>query len=183
MSFFLYFKQDWAKLKFFENLSPKKHVLLILLGMALHSKLRLCIQNIVLNANNWIQVQNIDLIESRTTKPCLEWRVVKNTKKFKKRPKIAKIMFWWDHIIKIIGNYVWNKFRNFFGIFWPFLVNFHFLLKYHDFSNFFLENSEKPLFDLWGPLWWVPHVVLALNQWLRPKKRGTKKSVPQTSPI
>ena len=125
--------------------------MLILLGMVLHSKLRLCIQNIVLNVNNWIQVQNIDLIESRTTKPCLEWRVVKNTKKFKKRPKIAKILFWCDHIIKIIGNYVWNKFRNFFGIFWPFLVNFHFFTEMPWFFEKIFEKFKKAPFWPLGP--------------------------------
>ncbi len=112
-------------------------------------------------------------------KACPGVKVVKNRKKFKKRPKMAKIPFWWVHIIKIIGIYVWNKFRNIFGIFWPFFGHFRF---FTDFAWNFLKNSKKPLFDLWGPLWWVPHAFLALNQWIRPKKRGTKKSVPPAYP-
>ena len=59
---------------------------------------------------------------------------------------------------------------------------FIFSLKNHDFSKKILKNSKKPLFDFWGPLGWVPYAVLALNQWIRPKKRGTKKSVHQTYP-
>ena len=43
-----------------------------------------------------------------------------------------------------------------------------------------MKNSKIHFFELRNPVGWVPHAVLALNQWIRPKNRGSKKSVPQT---
>ena len=72
-----------------------------------------------------------------------------------------------------------TSFGTFSGFFGLFSAIFIFSLKNHDFSKKILKNSKKPLFDFWGPLGWVPYAVLALNQWIRPKNRGQKKSVPE----
>ena len=82
-------------------------------------------------------------------------------------------------MIKLIVNYVWNKFGKILELFDHFLAIFFFSLKTHDFSEFFFENSKKALFDLWDLLWWVFHMFLALNKWFRPKNEGWKKSVPK----
>ena len=82
-------------------------------------------------------------------------------------------------MMKIIGNYVWNKFRNILEFFDYFWAIFSFSLKTHDFSEIFFENSKKALFDLWDLLWWVFHMILALNHWFRQKNEGSKKSVPK----
>ena len=176
MSFVLYFKQNWAKLNFFENQSPKKHVLLILLGTVLHRNLRLCLQNEVLNVNNWNQVQNGDLSGSAPPKSCLKWRVVKNSKKFKKRPKMPKIPFLWDHIIKIIGNYLWNKFRNFFGIFWPILVNFHFFTEIPWFFEKKFEKFKKAPFWPLGPTLMGSPCGFSSKPTDKTKKKGWSKN-------
>ena len=101
------------------------------------------------------------------------------TKIDQKWPKILKIWLQWAHMMKIIGNYVWNKFRNILEFFDYFWAIFSFSLKTHDFSEFFFENSKKALFDLWDLLWWVFHMILALNHWFRQKNEGSKKSVPK----
>ena len=72
-----------------------------------------------------------------------------------------------------------EKFPKIFGIFWPFLVNFHFFTENPWFFKKNLKNSKKHFFDLWDLLWWVFHMVLALNHWFRPKNEGSKKSVPR----
>ena len=82
-------------------------------------------------------------------------------------------------MMKLIVNYVWNKFGKILEFFDHFLAIFFFSLKTHDFSEFFFENSKKALFDLWDLLWWVFHMFLALNHWFRPKNEGWKKSVPK----
>ena len=101
------------------------------------------------------------------------------TKIDQKWPKSPKIRFQWAHMMKIIVNYVWNKFGKILELFDHFLAIFFFSLKTHDFSEFFFENSKKALFDLWDLLWWVFHMFLALNHWFRPKNEGWKKSVPK----
>ena len=55
----------------------------------------------------------------------------------------------------------------------------HFLKK-HDFSKKFLKNSKIHFLEPRNPVGWVPHAVLALNQWIRPKNRGGTKTVSQT---
>ena len=49
--------------------------------------------------------------------------------------------------------------------------------KKKDFSLFKkkFEKAETPFFELRNPVGWVPHVVLALNQWIRPKNGGREK--------
>ena len=101
------------------------------------------------------------------------------TKIDQKWPKSPKIWFQWAHMMKLIVNYVWNKFGKILELFDHFLAIFFFSLKTHDFSEFFFENSKKALFDLWDLLWWVFHMFLALNHWFRPKNEGWKKSVPK----
>ena len=96
-----------------------------------------------------------------------------------KWPKSPKIWFQWAHMMKLIVNYVWNKFGKILELFDHFLAIFFFSLKTHDFSEFFFENSKKALFDLWDLLWYVFHVVLAPNHWFRSKNEGWKKSVPK----
>ena len=66
-----------------------------------------------------------------------------------------------------------------FGTFWDFLTIFEQFSFFHWKSMIFRKNSKNPYFDLWDPLWWVFHMVLALNHWFRPKNEGSKKSVPQ----
>ena len=73
--------------------------------------------------------------------------------------------------MKLIVNYVWNKFGKILELFDHFLAIFFFSLKTHDFSEFFFENSKKALFDLWDLLWWVFHMFLALNHWFRPENK------------
>ena len=101
------------------------------------------------------------------------------TKIDQKWPKSPKIWFQWAHMMKLIVNYVWNKFGKILELFDHFLAIFFFSLKTHDFSEFFFENSKKALFDLWDLLWWVFHMFLALNHWFRPNNEGWKKSVPK----
>ena len=52
---------------------------------------------------------------------------------------------------------------------------FRFSLKIHDFSEKFFERPKIHFFELRNPVGWVPHVVLALNQWIRPKNGGREK--------
>ena len=66
-----------------------------------------------------------------------------------------------------------------FGTFWDFLTIFEQFSFFHWKSMIFRKNSKNPYFDLWDLLWWVFHMVLALNHWFRPKNEGSKKSVPQ----
>ena len=66
-----------------------------------------------------------------------------------------------------------------FGTFWDFLTIFEQFSFFHWKSMIFWKNSKNPYFDLWDLLWWVFHMVLALNHWFRPKNEGSKKSVPQ----
>ena len=66
-----------------------------------------------------------------------------------------------------------------FGTFWDFLTIFEQFSFFHWKSMIFWKNSKNPYFDLWDQLWWVFHMVLALNHWFRPKNEGSKKSVPQ----
>ena len=96
-----------------------------------------------------------------------------------KWPKTAQIWFWCAHMVKTIGNYVWKNFQKFSAFFDRFWSIFIFSLKIHDFSKKNLKNSKKHFFDLWDLLWWVFHMVLALNHWFRPKNEGSKKSVPR----
>ena len=44
--------------------------------------------------------------------------------------------------------------------------------------RFFKKKFKKPKihrFDLRNPVGWVPHVFLALNQWIGPKNGGSEK--------
>ena len=66
-----------------------------------------------------------------------------------------------------------------FGTSWDFLTIFEQFSFFHWKSMIFRKNSKNPYFDLWDLLWWVFHMVLALNHWFRPKNEGSKKSVPQ----
>ena len=52
---------------------------------------------------------------------------------------------------------------------------FGFSPKIHDFSEIFFEKAKIPFFGLRNPVGWFSHVVLALNQWIRPKNGGWKK--------
>ena len=52
---------------------------------------------------------------------------------------------------------------------------FDFAPKNHDFSKKIFEKAKIPFFGLRNPVGWVPHVVLALNQWIRPKNGEVKK--------
>ena len=56
---------------------------------------------------------------------------------------------------------------------------FVFSRKNPDFPKKNLKNSKIHFFELRNPVGWVPHAVLALDQWIRPKNRGSKKTVPQ----
>ena len=105
--------------------------------------------------------------------------MVKTTKNCQKLSKMPQIPFWCAHIIKIIGNYVWNKFWDVSDQKVLIKKIFVFRLKNHDFSKKILKKSKNGLFDLWDPVWWVPHMVLGLNHWFRPENKGSEKSVPQ----
>ena len=74
------------------------------------SRLILWLPNIVLYPNKWILVKNCkfsDTIPGRFSNLSVPLKITKNARK---RTKMPKIPFWWAHIIKIVGNYVWNKF-------------------------------------------------------------------------
>ena len=74
------------------------------------SLLILWLQNIVLDPNNWILAKNSkfgDTVPPRFSHLPVPWKISKNSQKQTKMPKIP---FWWAHIIKIVGNYVWNEF-------------------------------------------------------------------------
>ena len=85
-------------------------------------------------------------------------------------------LFWCPCMVKISANYVWNEF-------WDVLAQksinrkkiFVFALKNHDFLEIFFGKAKIPRFELRNPIGWAFRVVLALNQWIRPKNGGRKK--------
>ena len=83
-------------------------------------------------------------------------------------------------MMKTIAKYAWNDFQSIQTQ--KVLIKLFFFVfsrKNPDFPKKNLKNSKIHFFELRNPVGWVPHAVLALNQWIRPKNRGSKKTVPQ----
>ena len=83
-------------------------------------------------------------------------------------------------MMKIIAKYDWNDFQSIRTQ--KVLIKLFFFVfsrKNPDFLKKNLKNSKIHFFELRNPVGWVPHAVLALNQWIRPKNKGSKKTVPQ----
>ena len=57
--------------------------------------------------------------------------------------------------------------------------NFIFALKNHDFLEKNLKQPKIHFFELRNPVGWASHVVLAQNQWKRPKNGGVEKVYPK----
>ena len=74
------------------------------------SMLILWLQNLVLYVNNQIQSKKWKLTRSHPLRFCGKGGTPKTTKKCQKMPKMPFLPFWWPDIIKIVANYVWNKF-------------------------------------------------------------------------
>ena len=70
----------------------------------------LWLQKIVLYVNNQIQSKKWKLTCSHPLRFCGKGGTPKTTKKCQKMPKMPFLPFWWPDIIKIVANYVWNKF-------------------------------------------------------------------------
>ena len=84
--------------------------------------------------------------------------------------------FYWSCMVKIIAIYVWNEFQEVLAqkVLMKKKIQFS-PPKNHDFSKKNLKQPKIHFFELRNPVGWVPHVVLALNQLLRPKNGGWKK--------
>ena len=74
------------------------------------SMLILWLQNLVLYVNNQIQSRNCKFRRTHPLRFCRKGGTPKTTKKCPKMPKMPFLPFWWPDIIKIVANYVWNKF-------------------------------------------------------------------------
>ena len=70
----------------------------------------LWLQKIVLYVNNQIQSRNCKFRRTLPLRFCRKGGTPKTTKNFPKVPKMPFLPFWWPDIIKIVANYVWNKF-------------------------------------------------------------------------
>ena len=75
----------------------------------------LWLQKIVLYVNNQIQLRKCKFSGTLPLRFCRKGGTPKTTKNCPKVPKMPFLPFWWPDIIKIVANYVWNKFRDISG--------------------------------------------------------------------
>ena len=88
---------------------------------------------------------------------------------------------WGSCMVKIIINFVWNEFQEVWAQKLLIKKIFNFRLKNNDFSK---KNSKGPVIPLIEPrnsVEWVSHMVLAVNQWIRPKNDGWQKCTQNVS--
>ena len=122
------------------------------------SCLILWLPNIVLYPNKWILVKNCifsDTIPGRFSNLSVPLKINKNARKRTKNPKIP---FWWAHIIKIVGNYVWNEFWDISGR--KVLIKFFFSFLPQK-AWFFKNKFQKA----WNTLFWPRKPGLMCFPW------------------
>ena len=113
----------------------------------------LWLQKIVLYVNNQIQSRNCKFRRTHPLRFCRKGGTPKTTKNCPKLPKMLFLPFWWPDIIKIVANYVWNKFWDISGQKVLIKKNFRFCTEKPWFFKKKFGNAQNPLFWAQKPGW------------------------------